>query len=59
MTMIDGWTGLHYAALNGYTWTLEFLLERGANIDAIDKFKRNALHWATWFDNIEVVKKLL
>ena len=25
--MIDGWTALHYASLNGYTNTLEFLHE--------------------------------
>mgnify|MGYP002371326342 CR=1 FL=1 len=46
LTMIDGWTALHYAALNGYTRTIEFLVERGANIDSLDKFKRTPLHWA-------------
>lgn len=34
LQMIDGWTALHYGALNGYTRTVEFLIERGANIDA-------------------------
>jgi len=27
LTMVDGWTALHYAALNGYTRTIEFLIE--------------------------------
>lgn len=58
-TMIDGWTALHYAALNGYTRSVEFLVEWGANIDALDKFKRTALHWATRFDNQVVVSWLL
>ena len=58
-TMIDGWTGFHYAALNGYTRILDFLQEHGANINTIDKFGRNALHWASRFDSPIVVKRLL
>ena len=35
----DGWTGLHWAAAEGYQQVVKFLVdpERGANIDAVDK----------------------
>lgn len=42
----DGWTAVHYAALNGFLSCVELLHKHGANISAQDKLKRNALHWA-------------
>ena len=31
----DGWIALHYACLNGYLNMVNFLIERGANVDAV------------------------
>lgn len=55
--MIDGWTPLFYAAINGYPTIVQLLaapyknehtrvIEKSlCNINAVDKFHRNALHW--------------
>lgn len=49
-----------YAAVNGYLNTAEFLRKRcGANIAAADRFKRNALHWASRYNNVAVINCLL
>jgi ankyrin repeat protein len=57
--MKDGWTAFHYAAFNGYSSTMEFLLDHGSSLNKQDKFNRTALHWAARFDNHQVVQKLL
>jgi len=59
MKMKDGWTAFNYAAFNGYTATMEYLLKMGAYINETDNFKRTALHWAAKSECKEVVQKLL
>ena len=44
---------------NGYLSTVELLVARGANINATDKFKRSALHWAVRYNFVELVEYLL
>jgi len=58
--MADGWTPLIYAAVNGYTLTVQMLvLEGKANLNAVDRFSRSALHWVARYNNKQMVKKLL
>ena len=40
----DGWTALHSAAMGGHTTTVNLLLDRGANVDTIDKVSNIRLH---------------
>ena len=42
----DGWTALHYTAINGFIMCLEFLHKNGAKITVKDRLQRTALHWA-------------
>jgi len=35
--MKDGWTALFYASINGFGIIVEYLLERGANINMKDR----------------------
>lgn len=55
----DGWTPFHYAVNNGYLAAVEFLLSKGANINAVDKFGRSALHWAVRYDFTEISEYLI
>jgi ankyrin repeat protein len=56
---IDGWTPFHYSVNNGYLAAVEFLISKGANINAIDKFGRTALHWAVRYNFKEIAEYLL
>jgi ankyrin repeat protein len=53
-----GWNPLHYAAFNGHTDTLRFLLERRAPIDAWAPNRQTALMLATKNGHLEVVRLL-
>ena len=54
------WTPLIYAAFRGWTNKVRRLLERGAEVDARDRFGRTALFLAVYDDeNLEVVRELL
>lgn len=56
----DGWSAFMYAACNGYLNTCEYMHQTmDVNIDAEDKFKRTALHWAARFNNPKVTQMLL
>ena len=56
----DGWTAFHYAAINGFTTLVEFLAKvPKVEVHAVDRFKRNACHWATRFNNERMVQKLI
>lgn len=57
--MKDGWTALTYAAMNGFVVVVEQLLKMGAEVRNVDKFHRNALHWAARFNNVNMIEKLL
>ncbi len=55
----DGMTALHFAAQNGNTDVVRFLLENGADIQARDlKLNRSAIHFAVENGNLECVKFL-
>ena len=58
--MLDGWSAIHYAAMNGFANVVEILVSEGkADLNAIDRFLRTALHWACRFNNSTMVKKLV
>ena len=58
--MKDGWTALMYAAMNGYSSIVNFLVTKcEADINIVDRLGRNALHWASRYNNKKVVEMLL
>lgn len=57
---VDGMTVLLFAAQNGDSATVQFLLENGADIKAQDMiFSRTALHFAAENGNLDTVKYLV
>ncbi len=54
-----GWPPLSYAAFNGHTAIVDYLLKRGAEIDATTQSGSTALFFAARFGHIEAVKLLL
>ena len=55
----EGWTAFHYACNNGFTNTMEYLMDDlKCDIHAKDKYNRTALHWAARFRNLGVVEFL-
>ncbi len=42
----DGFTPLTRAVFFGYFETVQFLLKKGADVNAVDQYGRTALHWA-------------
>jgi ankyrin repeat protein len=45
--------------VNGYTAIVEYLLFRKAEIEIIDRFKRNCLHWAAVTNNAKIAQILV
>lgn len=54
-----GWPPLSYAAFNGHTAIVDYLLKRGAEIDATTQNGSTALFFAARFGHVEAVKLLL
>ena len=55
----EGMTALHYAAINGDTEIVRFLVEHGADITAQDNLlSRSAIHFAAEKGNLECIKYL-
>nr|POE81183.1 ankyrin repeat-containing protein p16f5.05c [Quercus suber] len=52
-------TALHMAAANGHLDVVEYLVNRGVDLNAINEEKNTPLHWACLNGHIEVVKKLI
>lgn len=46
------------AAHNGHMQTVKFLVEQGANVNALDMGDNSALHWAAMRGHVEIVKFL-
>lgn len=58
--MVDGWSALMYASMNGYMHIVMLLVkDGGADINQTDKFHRSSLHWACRFNNVKMIQKLL
>ena len=58
--MKDGWTALMYASMNGFASIVDALVEEcDADVDVLDRLRKNALHWAARYDNRRVVEQLL
>ena len=56
---IDGMTALHFAAQNGNTAIVKYLVEHGADVKAQDTLlSRSAIHFAAENGNLECVKYL-
>ena len=56
---MDFGTPLHWAAVYGQTASVEFLLEHGAKIDALDDAGRSPIFWAVAGGEAEVLNQLL
>nr|CAH7765983.1 unnamed protein product [Callosobruchus chinensis] len=57
---IEGWTPLHVAALHGRANIVGVLLEKGANVNAVDRYGKTPLDYAEGYaKNQDVVKALL
>jgi ankyrin repeat protein len=54
-----GLTPLHIAALEGKTDVVKLLIERGANINALNGWQQTPLHQATMHGNIAAMKLLI
>lgn len=59
MSNFYGWSPLTYAAYNGHTAIVDYLLKRGAEINATTENGSSALFFAARFGHIEVIKLLL
>ena len=55
----EGATALHQAAWGGHVEVVEFLINKGADIEAQDPWGTTVLHWAAWRGHVEVMKLLL
>jgi hypothetical protein len=54
-----GWPPLIYAAFNGHTAVVEYLITRGADIDATTENGSTALFFAARFGHLQIVELLL
>ncbi len=52
-------TPLHYACQHGYIKIVKLLIERKANINALDLFKVSPLSYACYYKEFEIAKLLL
>jgi ankyrin repeat protein len=55
----DDKIALHYAAMAGKLEVVKCLIEKGANVKAINKYGQTALHYAAMAGKLEVVKCLV
>ena len=53
------WTPLHYAVRHGHKEIAELLIEKGANVNAKNKYRTTPLHRAAAWDHKEVAELLI
>eukprot|EP00730_Choanoeca_flexa_P014791 TRINITY_DN6595_c0_g1_i2.p1 TRINITY_DN6595_c0_g1~~TRINITY_DN6595_c0_g1_i2.p1 ORF type:complete len:181 (+),score=32.78 TRINITY_DN6595_c0_g1_i2:41-583(+) len=56
---MDGYTGLHKAAYNGHAFVVEFLLEKGCDVNVGTKDNWRPLHCTARWNKVEAAKILL
>jgi len=55
---VQGESPLIRAAHNGHLGCVQFLLDEGCDVDALDMGDNTALHWASMRGHVEIVKVL-
>ena len=58
-TKPDYWHGFYIAALQNNTESLKNLIEKGADVNAKNKYEQTPLHLAAQYGHIETVKSLI
>ena len=48
-----------FACINGWTSVVKSLVANAANIKQVDRFKRNALHYAVRLNHVPMIKYLI
>jgi ankyrin repeat protein len=56
---VNGWTPLHYAAINGHIEIAGLLLQNGAEVNAKDKNGKTPLHWAAYRGHFDILHLLV
>jgi len=51
----DGWTALHFAAVNGHTNILEYVLDNGADVNQADNLGRSPLFRCTQYGRVDAI----
>ena len=52
-------TPLHQACINGHIQIVQYLVEKGSNIEAKDQYQQTSLHIASYWGRTDVVKYLV
>ncbi|KAJ6559966.1 ankyrin repeat-containing domain protein, partial [Mycena capillaripes] len=55
----EGWTPLHFAATNGHTQIVRFLVERHANVNLPEKGELTPVHIAARDGHADIVRLLV
>ncbi|GLT85917.1 hypothetical protein SLE2022_040880 [Rubroshorea leprosula] len=56
---LNGYYALQWAALKNYPEIVQYIIEHGGNVNAVDNYKQTALHWAAVRGPIAVADLLL
>ena len=59
ITNENGFSPIHFASRNGHLSIVEYLISKGANIEAKDKYGRTPLHYACQEKHLQIVEYLI